>query len=300
VTEVASDGWWLSSAASAHARKSTERPAGQQLVFIGGSMRSGTTVIHRALCTASNSNNYLSESWFVFEMVMLYYRRLERYDLWMADQLGPPPNFRDLIAQNLEQYFAAVSARSDNPEVLILKHPAVTFAFPLLGEMFPSMKFIVVVRDPRDVIASMKSAREHHVRERVGSVLVSKDTIRKMCSYFMSFYEDVLDWNDPRRRIVRYEDVMRDPRGAIAAIGTFCGGRYDLDRVSTFTDEDAAAPNLDSEQHDRLTRPFWSQLWRKDLSVERIGSYRETLTGQEVAEIEATLRAFGTRFKYWQ
>ena len=299
MTDAASDASEPAGAAPAQIQDVAARMAARQVLFIGGAMRSGTTVIHRALCTASNSNPYISESWFVYEMMMVYRRRIQRYDLWMADQLGPLRNFRDLIRLNIEQYFLLVSARYGSPELLILKHPALTSVFPEMGEMFPSMQFLVVVRDPRDVIASIKSAREHHVRDRVASALQPLDTTQKLCKYYLSYYDGMLGRADNRCRFVRYEDVMRDPRRAIATIGKFCGGRYDLEKVSTFTEEHAAAPNLDSQQHDRLTRPFWSELWRKGLSEERIGRYRETLTEEEVSEIETLLGTLGRRFKYW-
>jgi hypothetical protein len=276
----------------------------QRILLIGGAMRSGTTVIHRALCTARNSNPYISESWFLHDIMHLYSWNLSRYEVRCADQFGSEKNFSELIRMNIEYYLRILSARYQDPEVLVLKHPELTRHFATLAEMFPEMLFLAIVRDPRDVIASIKESRDTHLREGVVSPVSRLTTMTEMCRYYLNYYSRLIDAPSLKDRLmfVRYEDVMRDPAASIGRIGQFCGADYDPEKAVAFNEEHAASKNFDKELRlkDNLSGAFWSDLYTKDLSPERIGRYASTLDPDEVKEIEGHLRPFANHFGYWK
>jgi len=284
------------------------KPAGasspQRILMVGGAMRSGTTVIHRALCTASNSNPYISESWFLHDIMNLYKWNLARYEVRSADQFGSVNNFNELIRYNVQQYLTIVSARYQDPEVLILKHPELTRHFPELAAMFPAMLFLAIIRDPRDVIASIREAASKHVRDGISSPVSRLESIDDLCGHYLSYYDRLLRMGGrlgKRLSFVKYEDVMREPKKTIAAIGAFAGAAYDLEEAQSFTPDHAASSNFNKELRlkDPLSGAFWSDLYTKDLSPERIGRFGERLDPQEVAQIEARLAPVGARFNYW-
>ena len=278
--------------------------SGQRILMVGGAMRSGTTVIHRALCTARNSNPYISESWFLHDILNLYKWNLSRYEVRSADQFGAVKNFHELIRFNVQYYLTMVSARYEDPDVLILKHPELTRHFPELAGMFPAMRFLAIVRDPRDVIASIKEAVGKHVRDGVVSPVSRLEGIEDLCGHYLSYYDRLLrlagNLGD-RLRFVRYEDVMREPKQAIAGIGAFCGADYDLDAARSFSDQHAASSNFNKELRlkDPLSGAFWSDLYTKDLSPERIGRFSEMLKPGDITEIQSRLAHIGQRFEYW-
>jgi hypothetical protein len=278
--------------------------AAQRVLMVGGAMRSGTTVIHRALCTASNSNPYISESWFLHDIMNLYKWNLSRYEVRSADQFGSVNNFNELIRYNVQQYLTIVSARYQDPEVLVLKHPELTRHFPELAAMFPAMLFLAIIRDPRDVIASIREAADKHVRDGISSPVSRLESIADLCSHYLSYYDRLLHFAGrigKRLRFVRYEDVMREPKQTIAAIGSFAGANYDLEEAQTFSEEHAASSNFNKELRlkDPLSGAFWSDLYTKDLSPERIGRFGERLTPEEVEQIQSLLAKVGARFNYW-
>jgi hypothetical protein len=276
----------------------------QRIVLVGGAMRSGTTIIHRALCTAKNSNPYLSECWYLRDLLHLRRIALVRYDLRYRDQLGALANYEHIVKMQAEYYFALVSARYGDPGVLFLKHPELVKYFVEMGRMFPNMLFIAIVRDPRDVIASMKQIRERQLAEDLFSPLIKLgDHIEALCEFYAEYYDRLLKFAPglkPRVSFVRYEDVMNDPKTEVAKIGKFAGADFDLEQVGTF--EKADVDNyLDKEARlsDPVSTTFWSDLYTKDFSKERIGTFGEVLDKKEVAEIETRLATIGKRFNYW-
>lgn len=276
----------------------------QRVLLIGGAMRSGTTVIHRALCTASNSNPYISESWFLRDLLAMYSFRLARFDIMGADQFRSREDYVGLVADDVERYLRLVSERHSDPEVLILKHPELIRYFPDLAGLSPRMSFLAIVRDPRDVVASMKAVRSRHERDRSPGPLAGIRSLEGLCGFYASHYAALFasaESLEGRLLIVRYEDAMRRPEEVIGRIGAFCGARYDLAAASEFQDAHARSPTFDKAQRmqDPFARAFWSDLYTQKLSEERIGSFAQSLSPAEIAEIEERLAPIGTRFGYW-
>lgn len=273
-------------------------------LLIGGAMRSGTTVIHRALCTAENSNPYISESWFLSDIMRLYRWNLTRYDVRHADQFGNVRNFRELIWLNIRQYLSMVSIKYNDPEVLVLKHPELTYYFSELSRHFHNFRFVVIIRDPRDVIASVMEVAERHRRNKIISPQTELVNIKKHCDNYIAYYLDVLKNEENFRNrliFVRYEDFMKDPGRELQRISQLAGLRYDTERATGFLPEHAAAQNFNKEarEKDPFSGAFWSELYTKPLSTDRISRYKDLLNEKQIEEIERRLDLFGNRFNYW-
>lgn len=276
----------------------------QNVLLIGGAMRSGTTVIHRALCTAENSNPYISESWFLSDIMRLYRWNLTRYDVRHADQFGHVRNFRELIWLNVRQYILTVSVKYNDPELLILKHPELTYYFHELAEHFPNFRFIVIVRDPRDVIASIMEVAKRHHQSKIASPQTALKNIRQYCESYFAYYANVFNHAESfgnRLIFIKYEDFMQEPGRELARISQFSGARYDQDRAMDFLPEHAAAANFDKDarEQDPFSGAFWSDAYTQPISTERIARYKNTLSDAQVEEIEQHLHHFGKRFAYW-
>lgn len=272
--------------------------------MVGGAMRSGTTVIHRALCTATNSNPYISESWFLLDLFDLLRWNMQRFEVRHKDQFGSPEEFLRLIQLNLNYYIDMLSTRYGHPEVLILKHPELTKHFITMQPLAPNMRFLVIVRDPRDVIASIIRVNERHRESGTWTPHGSLKTMPEFCDYYSSYYDSVFarraDFGS-NLMFVRYEDVVSNPVETFGHISRFSGARYEGDSMTRFTDEHAQASNFrkDLRLEDPLSGAFWSELYTKDLSTEGIGKYKQTLSPSDVAEIESRLGGFGRSFRYW-
>jgi len=274
------------------------------VLFVGGAMRSGTTVIHRALCTAENSNPYISESWFLSDIMRLYRWNLTRYNVRHADQFGDVRNFRELIWLNIRQYISLVSVKYNDPEKLILKHPELTYYFFELSKHFQNFKFIVIVRDPRDVIASIIKVAERHKESNISSPQTEIVNVKQHCDNYSSYYIDIInniEHFDNRLIFVKYEDFVNSPGTQLLRISQFSGARYDADRAVEFLPEHASSQNFNKQirEEDPFSGAFWSDSYTESISTSRIGRYKEVLNDAQIEEIEQRLQFFGNRFNYW-
>ena len=276
----------------------------QTILFVGGAMRSGTTITHRALCQAKNSNPYISESWFLHDLFHLYAWNLSRYEIRMQDQFGDRSNFANLIKHNLKYYLDTVSSKYADPEVLILKHPELTQHFLTIREMTPNSKFLVIVRDPRDVISSIKTVNARHKKGEVETPISRLRTLNNYCSYYARYYKKIFEQKSTFKddlMFVRYEDVVSQPATTFAQISSFCGAVYEGEEMKSFNPEETESKNLsrDARMKDPVSSAFWSEMYTQELSAGSIGKYKKSMPTDDVKEIERLLEGMGKAFKYW-
>jgi len=148
--------------------------------------------------------------------------------------------------------------------------PNYVLALPLLEQLFPEALYVHVVRDPRDVVASILPLR--FGAESAG--VAASD-----------WNECVAGWWAAERRIpaerrceVRYEDLVRAPLATVQVLAAFLG--------VTGTDLEIADPSLAdphglaplASHHERLAEPI------DDRSV---GRHRRDLSARDRALVEA-------------
>ncbi len=275
-----------------------------QVLLIGGPIRSGTTVIHRALCTGQNTNPFISESWFLADIMRIYRSSMWRYEMRHLDQFGDVKNFKEVICASIRQYLTLVSAKHNDPELLVLKHPDLTSSFPDLAENFSHFKFLVIVRDPRDVIASMLRVAERHKESRLNARQSQTHEIIDFCKNYISFYENIFK----RMRVfknnlmfMKYEDFVSNTEAQLAKISKLSGAKYDVEKAVEFQPEHAKAAYFNREERmkDGFGSAFWSEQYTQSLTSEKIGAYKKDLNADQIKEIETRLQGIGQKFGYW-
>jgi len=276
----------------------------EKIVFVGGAMRSGTTILHRVLCTAEGSHPYIAESWYLLGQMRLYRDTMERYEVRGEDFFGPKANFDAHMRGLFEDHIDSVVRLHSPATLAVLKHPELTAQFPTLGRWFPRSHLVVNVRDPRDTIASIMVVMEKHRAAGVAPKSAERPAIGKLCNIFLGHYR----WMEKAKpkiaeRIVlaRYETPMASPAETLHGLEQSLGVKFDMQRVMAFGEIREKSANLDPEH--RLAHPFfgayYSELYNKTLSDERIGRYAETLTAAEIAEIETRCAGFAAQYGYW-
>ncbi len=274
------------------------------ICIIGGAMRSGTTVIHRSLCTAKNTNPYISESWFLADLLRMYRWNLTRYKTRNEDQFGAVENFKNLIWADVRKYLTYVSIKYNDPDILMLKHPELTYHFVELYSIFPNFKFIVIIRDPRDVVASMIKVKNKHEENSIISPQTESKTIKGHCSAYLNYYVNLLKYSEQmksRLLFIKYEDFVTDPATELSKVSEFTGAIYDPSIATEFLPEHASSPNFIKEDRlkDNFSGAFWSDDYQKSITSKNIGQYKNVLTSSEINETESLLKLFGIKFNYW-
>ena len=156
------------------------------------------------------------------------------------------------------------------------KRPAYLQNLDMILRLFPDAQIVNIVRDGRDCVASLKEMSWHR----------------------QNIYATVAAWaravDDGRRAAhrldgtqyhqLRYEDLVADPHGELAKLCAFLGELYDPAMANPSSAARVAVP-VDKTWHERT---------RSDVTTQRVRSWEQRLTSDEIALCEA---AFGGRLR---
>ncbi|MCX7621010.1 MAG: sulfotransferase [Acidimicrobiales bacterium] len=178
-------------------------------LFIVGCGHSGTTVI-RDLFNAVTGTHVIPNESRLFEF----------------------PRYSFEVKRVLRQWEAA--ARADGASLIVEKTPQQVFHLQRIWQWLPNAKILGVVRDPRDVVASMLG-RGRTVDAAVSRWCRAGEILKRVAS-------------DGRCRIMRYEDLVADPQQLMSELASFVGSEVHeaLPQVRTRV-EALAASGLESE-----------------------------------------------------
>ncbi len=85
--------------------------AEEKLIFVGGCMRTGTTILHRVLCSSPASQPYITESWYLLDQLRIYAWSLQRYDVRQKDYFGEKENFDEFTRNIVRNYIRMIGVR---------------------------------------------------------------------------------------------------------------------------------------------------------------------------------------------
>lgn len=242
------------------------------LLVVCGPPRSGTTWLQRELCSAPGAFRFLPECSLVTQQVELYHRTahhcdLQRFAAYFGDREFLRAYCRDNIARLIDR--AALLNQSENARTLILKDPSLCLYLGDLGDVLPPHRLVVLMRNPLDVIASMKAVTGRQKEKwRINSVA------SELLQYYLQINRHAAR-SDSGCLFIRYEDVVTGNRQALSGILEDIGL---TDRV--VADTATVAAKLDASD------PFFSEHYLRATTSERIGAYRKTLSLFEIMLIE--------------
>jgi hypothetical protein len=261
-------------------------------VFIVGAPRTGTTLI-RLMLTAHPHISIASEGAYIYKSTLLANRdRADRTSLEQLhaeivphlerEQFLSPPAFDDLLdwveaygceLRSLMTFYGTWEARILGKSTLHWwgdNAPYHVHHIPFFDSTFPGCKFIVMVRDPRDVCASSKASFAwYHLQSAITDwqLAVLNGLMGERCL------------GPTRVKHVQYEALIRTPAEHLQEICAFLEIEYSGDMLAYH--ESAAARAIGRlSHHQNVLRP---------ISGNSVGKYRERLTADEIAAIEEQL-----------
>lgn len=257
------------------------------IVIVCGCGRSGTTLTRVML--DSHPQLYSGPESLLFLPVpidtadLAYKFELARSELEaVREQAGSRARFIDAFQSSLirtygKPFWADKTARNVHRLDYIRAH-------------FPRARIIHMVRDPRDVVASLKTHRKRKLEN--GKLAPT--------GYYMPFELCVARWelaiNDALKHHgtanfyeVRYEDLVFEPEKSIREICRFLEVDYDGAMLDFHKVESPTRNYLKFPQNVEATQP---------LSTSRVGRYRESLTAEEIENVEQRLRSHMEHYGY--
>lgn len=174
--------------------------------------------------------------------------------------------------------------RVPDGRVLIDQHPFNTSRVWPIAAAFPNARFIVALRDPRDVCLScfMQNFNPNDVTANFCSL---EDTARAYCNTMQNWIE-ASRRIQPRTITIRYEDVVHNFEPTVARMLDFVGVKWD-ESVRDFWKESRHQTVCTTASYHQVTQPLY------DRAVGRWKNYQKQLDG-----IQDQLAPFVNEFGY--
>src|SRR5215475_9684373 len=141
---------------------------GESVIFVGGCMRSGTTLLQRMLCASPDVQPFTDECQFLTGLLDFLSAWRQRFD-WLKDFYGTPEGYEAYAKATIDAFLRSSFETQRPARTIVLKNPELTVHFPDLAGWYGKAKFLVVVRDPRDTIASILDVARRHSESGVSS-----------------------------------------------------------------------------------------------------------------------------------
>lgn len=248
-----------------------DRPRDENLVFVVGSPRSGTTWLQLLLAShpdvATRGETHLFQHFVGLG--------LRNWDTLEGAPRDMGPNLvmeREEFVERLRAFAREVYARTagDDARVVVDKTPGHAVWLDEILELFPGARILHLVRDPRDVAASMMAASGGWGAGWAPGTAF--EAAWMWCEHVRAATAGVE--RARRARVLRYEDLYEAPASELAELFGWLGLEADPElveraveetRIDRLRDGDAEAPWDLDEEPDGFFRKGGSN-WQSDLA----------------------------------
>lgn len=276
-------------------------------VFIIGRPRSGTTML-RSMLDAHPNVRIPLESAFIKNLfpkygklkkwskplILKFFSELinqPQFNLWTIDNdflkqqlLGMPEDstFQDvckIIYSNAVSFF-----KKEELKILADKNPPYTLSIPLLLKIFPEARFIYIVRDYRDNILSMKN---------VDFEKPWTSSLAFRWKYYNKKFLKAYNKNNSRFHIIKYEDLVSEPRNYLTGLCTFLGIEYTEEMIHYNHIKDQALKIYPQELINRYHKSLF-----EPISPGKVGLWKNKMTTNEVMKCDLIVGNYAEKMDY--
>ncbi|WP_417816345.1 sulfotransferase family protein [Thalassospira alkalitolerans] len=129
-----------------------------ELVFVTGHPRSGTTISYAMICSSDTVNDFIPESSFLTGLVSNFVAGYNN-DVHNNEFFGGKQAFVDYAGKQIRNFVNDCWIRFSSPKVLAFKDPIMMSQLDVFRVIFPRAKFVIMVRDPKEVVSSFYSVK---------------------------------------------------------------------------------------------------------------------------------------------
>lgn len=257
-------------------------PPAHRIALLGGHPRSGTTLLEQVLDTHP-------------DIISAEETEIFQHDAYGPLMLGQPDDtamFDGLAAATAASlqtvrasYFHSMNlslGEAIGPRLLIDKNPSYTFLLPAFARVFPEIKLLIALRDPRDV--ALSCFMQNLPMNQVGAAFLTLESTASEYAALMAVWQTLKSRLSNPWLEVRYEDMVEDLESVARKTLNFLGVSWDA-TVLGF-DEHARKKTVRSPTYADVTQPIYQRAkgrWR---------NYQKHLE-PHLAKLEPFVKAFG-------
>jgi tetratricopeptide (TPR) repeat protein len=226
----------------------------RRLVLLGGHPRSGTTLLEQVLDSHPDIIS-AEETEIFYNDAYVPLGRSFPPDAPLLSVLESADN--SALRQAREGYFRSMESFLGHPiggRLLIDKNPSLTILIPHLARVFPEMKFLVALRDPRDVCLSVFMQPFLPLGQTSSGYLSLATTVEEYAD-LMSVWTTVAPLMKNPFLEVRYEDMVQDLEPVARRVLEFVGIPWNA-QVLRF-DEHARQKTVRSPTYADVAKPVF-------------------------------------------
>jgi tetratricopeptide (TPR) repeat protein len=253
----------------------------RRIALLCGHPRSGTTLLEQVLDAHSDVTSAEETKIMHDEAYLPLIRDFpEGTSILQALDSSPP----SLLCHARENYFRCAELllrKTIGSRLLVDKNPALNVMIPMVVRVFPETKFIVALRDPRDVVVSC--FMQALPLTPISSAYLSLEGTVNQYASVMGFWLKMLPRMGDQWIHVRYEELIDDlPTVARSVLG-FLGVEFEENVVKYY--EHARTKRVNSPSHADVQKPLYRTA---------VGRWRNYQTRLEpyMAGLEPLLQAF--------
>jgi hypothetical protein len=235
-------------------------------------------------CTSSRLGRFLSK---LQESRKFNTWRLDTKDLEGFIQHRKPTSYAELVGAVYRLYARTVHGGNS---IVGDKNNYYIHHIGEILSLFPKAQFIHIVRDGRDVATSYKKVARGKFESEFRPQLPTD--VAEVARHWSGAVLSPEGIHSDSLHVVRYEDLVSNPRSTVGQICQFLGVGYEAGMLEFYSEN----VRLNLEPAETME---WKKMTTRPLSTETLGRYVDELTPEEISVFEAiagdTLRKFGYR-----
>lgn len=272
-------------------------------IFVGGSQRSGTSLLAASLCAGEETNMYMGESAGFRSMMQTYATMVQRFDDESIFHFGSRTALDEYYAAMVRMFLSHTLTAHAPATSLVMKEPHLTMQFPLLHRLVPQSRFVMIKRDPRDIVVSMLKVGEKLAAEGTKHPY-NTHSAGRLAESAAQFYRPVLAAMGQnaafknRTYWVDYQELVTSTETVIDKLRGFTGLKLEL-----FDPEDPTKRTLpqkvESRKKSKRAQPWNTDLMKnKGISDASVRAFEQKLSEEQIAEIEKSVGGLIKKFGY--
>ncbi len=249
--------------------------ADKQFVFIIGAPRSGTTWLqamlgaHPAVCTFGEMQlyNFYTLPWTVAWRTQIKFGDFNGLPtVWSEEELY------EFLREFVDRVYSRVINTKPTANIILDKHPGYSDGTEHINRLIPGSKFIHIIRDGRDVVASMLAASKGW-----GKIWAASDveTAASVWKRMVVGAREAGRCGD-RYLEVRYEELLSKGVTVLKRVFDFMGVQTELQNVASIYSQHQFE-TMKQKSIGTNGLPLPAGFFRKG----RVGDWRQTLTARE-------------------